>query len=100
LPGGPVGVVFGAAGGALLGRAADAINLEDLTGFLDKVSRELPPGYTAIVAEVTEQTQGNLDMHIQAIGGTIIRDGPASPTRSSAVDMVAAKRFMMRSSPN
>jgi hypothetical protein len=63
-----------AAGGALLGRAADAINLEDLTGFFDKVSRELPPGNTAIVAEVTEQTQGNLDTHIQAIGGTIIRE--------------------------
>ena len=74
LPGGLVGVVFGAAGGALLGRAADAINLEDLTGFFDKVSRELPPGNTAIVAEVTEQTQGNLDRYIQAIGGTIIRD--------------------------
>jgi uncharacterized membrane protein len=74
LPGGLVGVVFGAAGGALLGRAADAINLEDLTGFFDKVSRELPPGNTAIVAEVTEQTQGNLDTHIQAIDGTIIRE--------------------------
>jgi uncharacterized membrane protein len=75
LPGGLVGVVFGAAGGALLGRAADAINLEDLTGFFDKVSRELPPGNTAIVAEVTEQTHGrNLDTRIQAIGGTIIRE--------------------------
>jgi hypothetical protein len=64
-----------AAGGALLGRAADAINLEDLTGFFDKVSRELPPGNTAIVAEVTEQTHGrNLDTRIQAIGGTIIRE--------------------------
>ena len=74
MPGGLVGVVFGAAGGALLGRAADAINLEDLTGFFDRVSRELSPGSTAIVAEVTEKTQGNLDSHIQTIGGTIIRE--------------------------
>jgi uncharacterized membrane protein len=72
LPSGPIGVVFGAAGGALLGRAADAINLGDLTIFFDKVSRELPLGNTAIVAEVTEQKRGNIDTHMQAIGGTII----------------------------
>jgi hypothetical protein len=58
----------------LLGRAADAINLGDFRNFFDKVSRELPLGKTAIVAEVTEQTRGNLDTHIQAIGGTILRE--------------------------
>jgi hypothetical protein len=60
--------------GALLGRAADAINLEDLTGFFDKVSRELPLGNTAIVAEVTEQTLGNLDTRMKAVGGTVVRE--------------------------
>jgi hypothetical protein len=40
----PVGVVFGAAGGALLGRAADAINLEDLKGFSTRSRENYRPG--------------------------------------------------------
>jgi uncharacterized membrane protein len=75
LPGGPVGVVIGATGGALVGRAADLINLGDLTNFFDKVSRELPPGNTVVVAEVTEHSRTSLcDTRMQAIGGTIVRE--------------------------
>ena len=75
LPGGPVGVVIGATGGALVGRAADLINLGDLTNFFDKVSRELPPGTTAVVAEVSEHSGTSLcDTRMQAIGGTIVRE--------------------------
>jgi uncharacterized membrane protein len=72
---GPVGIVIGAAGGALVGIAADLINLEDLTKFFDKISRELPPGNTAVVAEVTERSGTSLyDTRMQAIGGTIVRE--------------------------
>jgi uncharacterized membrane protein len=75
LPGGPVGVVIGATGGALFGRAADLLNLGDLTNFFDKVSRELPPGNTAVVAEVTEHSGTSLcDTRMRAIGGTIVRE--------------------------
>src|SRR6266851_8688866 len=75
LPGGPVGVVIGATGGALVGRAADLINLGDLTNFFDKVSRELPPGNTAVVAELAEHSGTSLcDTRMQAIGGTIVRE--------------------------
>ena len=74
LPGGPVGAVIGATGGALVGRAADLINRGDLTKFLDKISRELPPGTTAVVAEVTEQTLGLCDTRMRAIGGTVVRE--------------------------
>jgi uncharacterized membrane protein len=75
LPGGPIGVAIGATGGALVGSAADLFNLEDLTKFFDKVSRELPPGNTAVVAEVTERSGTSLyDTRMQAIGGTIVRE--------------------------
>ena len=73
LPGGPLGAVIGATGGALVGRAADLINRGDLTKFLDKVSRELPPGNTAVITEVTEQTLELCDTRMRAIGGTVIR---------------------------
>jgi uncharacterized membrane protein len=75
LPGGPVGVVIGATGGALVGRAADLINLGDLMKFFDKVSRGLPPGNTAVVAEVTEHSGTSLYYtRMQAVGGTIVRE--------------------------
>jgi uncharacterized membrane protein len=88
LPGGPIGVVIGATGGALFGRAADLLNLGDLTKFFDKVSRELPPGNTAVVAEVTEHSGTSLcDTRMQAIGGTIVREwaGGCLETRSPAL---------------
>ena len=76
LPGGPVGIVIGATGGALVGRAAD---LGDLTNFFDKVARELPPGNTAVVAEVTEHSGTSLcETRMQAIGGIIVREQPAA----------------------
>jgi uncharacterized membrane protein len=75
LPAGPFAVVIGATGGALVGRAADLINVGDFTNFFDKVSRELSPGNTAVVAEVTEHSGTSLcDMRMQAIGGTIVRE--------------------------
>jgi uncharacterized membrane protein len=79
LPGGPVGIVIGATGGALVGRAADLIDLGDLTNFFDKVARELPPGNTAVVAEVTEHSGTSLcETRMQAIGGIIVREQPAA----------------------
>src|SRR5260370_10392144 len=56
LPGGPVGVVIGATGGALFGRAADLLNLGDLTNFFDKLSRELPPVNTPLVAQAPKHS--------------------------------------------
>src|SRR5258707_7497137 len=75
LPGGPFAVVIGATGGALVGRAADLINVGDFTNFFDQVSRDLPPGNTAVVAEVTEPSGTCLcDTRMPAISGTIVRE--------------------------
>lgn len=75
LPGGPFAVVIGATGGALVGGAADLINVGDFTNFFDRVSRDLPPGNTAVVAEVTEHSGTSLcETRMRAIGGTIVRE--------------------------
>lgn len=75
LPGGPFAVVIGAIGGALVGGAADLINVGDFTNFFDRVSRDLPPGNTAVVAEVTEHSGTSLcETRMRAIGGTIVRE--------------------------
>ena len=74
LRGGPVGAPIGAAGGALIGvfrdLGASGMNSE----FLEKVSQELTPGKTAIVAEVSESRITPLDSRMDAIGGILIRD--------------------------
>lgn len=74
LPGGPFAVVIGATGGALVGGAADLINVGDFTKFFDRVSRDLPPGNTAVVAEVTEHSGTSVCETMRAIGGTIVRE--------------------------
>jgi uncharacterized membrane protein len=75
LPGGPFAVVIGATGGALVGGAADLISVGDFTNFFDRVSRGLPPGNTAVVAEVTEHSATSLcDTRMRAIGGTFVRE--------------------------
>lgn len=74
LPGGPFAVVIGATGGALVGGAADLINVGDFTNFFDRVSRDLPPGNTAVVAEVTEHSGTSVCETMRAIGGTIVRE--------------------------
>ena len=75
LPGGPFAVVIGATGGALVGGAADLISVGDFTNFFDRVSRDLPPGNTAVVAEVTEHSGTSLcETRMRAIGGTIVRE--------------------------
>jgi uncharacterized membrane protein len=75
LPGGPFAVVIGATGGALVGGAADLISVGDFTNFFDRVSRGLPPGNTAVVADVTEHSATSLcDTRMRAIGGTFVRE--------------------------
>jgi hypothetical protein len=68
------------------------INLEDLTNFFDNVSRELPPGNTAVAAEVSEHSGTSLcDTRMQAIGGTIVRELATGclETRSPALPAAA-----------
>ena len=74
LLGGPVGAAIGLGSGALLGSLGDLYTLGVSAEFLDKVSRELTPGKTAVVAEVSEDWVTPLDTRMQAIGGVVIRE--------------------------
>ncbi len=73
LIGGPAGAAAGAAGGGLIGSWSDLFNLGLGRDFLDKVSRELTPGKSAVVAEVEEDWVTPLDTRVEAIGGIVLR---------------------------
>lgn len=73
LVGGPAGAAVGLATGTVLGGWSDLFNLGVGTDFLDKVSRELSPGKSAVVAEVEEDWVTPLDTRMEAIGGTVLR---------------------------
>ena len=73
LIGGPAGAAVGFASGTLIGSWSDLFNLGVGRDFLDKVSRELTPGKSAVVAEVEEDWVTPLDTRVEAIGGTVLR---------------------------
>ena len=73
LPLGPVGMTMGAAGGALIGNAADLLNRGDEVKFAEEISRELAPGKAVVVAEVDEDGLIAFEAVMEATGGTVVR---------------------------
>ena len=73
LAAGPTGALAGAAGGALIGSLRDLLNYGVGEDFLTKVSTELAPGNSAIVAEVAENWTIPLDTRMEALGGIVLR---------------------------
>jgi uncharacterized membrane protein len=71
--GGPIGALAGVAGGALMGSMVDLFNYGVGADFLQKVSDELGPGKSAIVAEISEDWTTPLDARMAALGGTVLR---------------------------
>lgn len=71
--GGPVGVLAGMAGGTLIGSLFDLVNFGIGEDFVLKVSDELGPGKTAVVAEIVEHWTIPLDSRMDALGGTVLR---------------------------
>lgn len=74
LIGGPGPAVVGAAGGALMGRWRDALDVGEGVDFVDRVSERLTPGKSAIVAEIGEDEVTPLDARMEALGGMVLRD--------------------------
>jgi uncharacterized membrane protein len=72
LGGGPVGVPIAAAGGAMLGHAADRINLGEREKFAAKVSRAMNPGSIAVLVEMTEYSESSFDSRTKELGGTVL----------------------------
>jgi uncharacterized membrane protein len=73
--GGPAGVVVGMTAGMMLGSISDLLNIGVGADFLDKVSGELAPGKSAVIAEVDEDWVSPLNTRMEALGGTVAREG-------------------------
>lgn len=71
--GGPVGALAGAAGGTLIGSVFDLHGYGVGSDFVTKVSSELSPGKTAVVAEIAEHWTTPLDTRMQSLDGTVLR---------------------------
>jgi uncharacterized membrane protein len=92
LLGGPSAAATGVAGGALIGSWSDLFDLVVGRDFLDKVSRELTPGKTAVVADVEEDRAAALDAQMEAIGGTVLRQGRSNFEHEQIQQVASASR--------
>ena len=90
--GGPVGVLAGAAGGTLMGSLFDIVNYGVGEDFVMKVSQELAPGKTAVVAEIDETWTTPLDAGMEALGGTVLRTWRADFEDEQIAKEVAASK--------
>jgi uncharacterized membrane protein len=73
LLGGPVGAAVGGTTGAMLGMLSDLAEGEVGTEFIERVSRQLSPGKTAVVAEVDEEWSAPIDARMEALRGVVFR---------------------------
>lgn len=75
--GGPVGMFFGWAGGLLVGGLYDAWRADRGDSILAEISRLIPIGGTALVAEVDEYATEVVDKLMTGLGGTVYRRSAA-----------------------
>lgn len=73
-PGGPLAVTIAATGGAIFGSSVDITNRSDQTELVDKISRELAAGKSAVVADVAEDGVRRFEALMESIGGTVVRN--------------------------
>lgn len=71
--GGPIGMLFGWTGGLLVGGAFDIRRADQSESVLGEISRYIPLGGTAIVAEVNEYAVEVVDKLMTEQGGTVYR---------------------------
>jgi uncharacterized membrane protein len=79
--GGPVGLLLGWGAGALVGGSFDLDREEESDEALSVLGRAIPPGSTALIADVTEPEVELVDAKMDVLGGDV--------TRRSVVDVVA-----------
>ena len=73
LLGGPLGALLGWGAGALMGGAIDARRSRDEEDALSVLSQAIPPGATAVVAEVSETSAELVDAEMARLGGQVTR---------------------------
>jgi uncharacterized membrane protein len=71
--GGPVGVLMGWGAGALIGGAVDAGRVAESDEALTMLSRAVPPGSTAVIANVREPATEVVDAEMLQLGGEVTR---------------------------
>jgi uncharacterized membrane protein len=71
--GGPIGVLLGWGGGALIGGALDVRRAEQAEDVLGEIGRGIPPGSTAVVANVAEPAVEVIDGEMRKLGGEVTR---------------------------
>ena len=71
--GGPIGMLFGWTGGLLVGGAFDIRRAYRSGSVLEEISRYIPLGGTAVVAEVNEYAVEVVDKLMSEQGGTVYR---------------------------
>lgn len=71
--GGPIGMLFGWTGGLLVGGAFDIRRADQSDSVLGEISRFIPPGGTAVVAEVNEYATEVVDKLMTEQGGIVHR---------------------------
>jgi len=79
--GGPVGLLLGFGAGALVGGSFDLDRADESDEALSVLGRAIPPGSTALIADVTEPEVELIDAKMDLLDGEV--------TRRSVVDVVA-----------
>lgn len=92
LLGGPLTAVAGLAGGAWIGTWRDITHLGVGSDFLEEVSRELAPGTTAVIADITEDRVAPLDERMAALDGTVLREWQTEYGEMRLVAEAAARK--------
>jgi uncharacterized membrane protein len=81
LPLGAVATIFGAAAGALIGAVADLLNRTGEAWLDRNIGRELRPGETALVIDVSEKSMADFEALMKSAGGTITCTRSLADTR-------------------
>ncbi len=92
LLGGPLTAAAGFAGGAWIGTWRDITHLGVGSDFLEEVSRELAPGTTAVIADITEDRVAPLDERMAALDGIVLREWQTEHGEMRLVAEAAARR--------
>jgi uncharacterized membrane protein len=71
--GGPLGVLIGGATGLLIGSLWDMTDEDDTESVLSEVSRTVPVGQNALLAQVGEQSPEVIDNAMAHLSGTVVR---------------------------
>lgn len=71
--GGPLGVLLGWAGGALIGGAWDLSRADDSDSVIAQLSKSIPPGTNALIADVIEGSHDAIDGLASRSGAALLR---------------------------